>query len=130
MNCVNSETQKKRARDYGIVIGVLKPGKNNSITDVPGVKVGHITIREGDSVNTGVTAILPCSGNIFQNKLPAAIYIGNGFGKLTGSYVNIYIKILTLKDLLQDHCSVWPEQGEVHQTAAVILLSQSQQQRS
>ncbi len=84
MSCVNSEAQKKRARDYGIVIGVLKPGKNNAITDVPGVKVGHVTIRKGDSINTGVTAILPYSGNIFQNKVPAAIHTGNGFGKLTG----------------------------------------------
>jgi len=84
MSCINSEAQKKRARDYGIVIGVLKPGKNNAITDVPGVKVGHVTIREGDSINTGVTAILPYSGNIFQNKVPAAIHTGNGFGKLTG----------------------------------------------
>lgn len=84
MSCINSEVQKKRARDYGIVIGVLKPGKNNAITDVPGVKVGHVTIRKGDSINTGVTAILPYSGNIFQNKVPAAIHTGNGFGKLTG----------------------------------------------
>lgn len=84
MSCIHSEAQKKRARDYGIVIGVLKPGKNNSITDVPGVKVGQVTIREGDSINTGVTAILPYSGNIFQDKVPAAIYTGNGFGKLTG----------------------------------------------
>ena len=83
MSCINSEAQKKRARDYGIVIGVLKPGKNNAITDVPGVRVGHVTIREGDSINTGVTAILPYSGNIFQNNVPAAIHIGNGFGKLT-----------------------------------------------
>jgi len=84
MSCINSEAQKKRARDYGIVIGVLKPGKNNAITDVPGVKVGHVTISEGNSINTGVTAILPYSGNIFQNKVPAAIHTGNGFGKLTG----------------------------------------------
>ena len=84
MNFINSEGQNKRARDYGIIIGVLKPGNNNAITDVPGVKVGHVTIREGDSINTGVTAILPYSGNIFRNKVPAAIHIGNGFGKLTG----------------------------------------------
>lgn len=76
--------QKKRVRDYGIEIGVLKPGLNNSITDVKGVKVGHFTKIEGNEVRTGVTAILPHSGNIFQNKLPAAIYLGNGFGKLTG----------------------------------------------
>ena len=82
--CLNNEAQNKRARDYGITIGILNTGKNNAITDVPGVKVGHVTLIKGDSVNTGVTAILPHSGNIFQNKVPAAIYIGNGFGKLTG----------------------------------------------
>lgn len=77
-------SQLKRTRDYGIVIGVLKPGENNSITDVAGVKVGHTSLIRGDSIRTGVTAILPHEGNIFQWKVPAAIYIGNGFGKLTG----------------------------------------------
>lgn len=81
---VNSFSQKRRIRDYGIEIGVLKTGVNNSITDVDGVKVGHTTLIIGDSIRTGVTAILPHSGNIFQLKVPAAIYIGNGFGKLTG----------------------------------------------
>ncbi|KOF01524.1 D-aminopeptidase [Roseivirga seohaensis subsp. aquiponti] len=76
--------EKKRARDYGIEIGVMASGNLNAITDVPGVKVGHQTLIKGDSVRTGVTAILPHSGNIFQNKVPAAIYIGNGFGKLAG----------------------------------------------
>ena len=84
VSCLNIHAQKKRAADYGIKIGILKPGKNNAITDVPGVKVGHFTITDGNSINTGVTAILPHSGNIFQNKVPAAIFIGNGFGKLTG----------------------------------------------
>jgi D-aminopeptidase len=80
----NAEAQKKRAADYGIRIGVLNRGKKNSITDVPGVKVGHLTIIEENSVNTGITAILPHPGNVFQEKVPAAIFIGNGFGKLTG----------------------------------------------
>ncbi|MCJ7449664.1 MAG: P1 family peptidase [Bacteroidales bacterium] len=84
MNILNTNAQKQRARDLGIQIGILNTGKNNAVTDVPGVKVGHVTIVKGDSINTGVTAILPYSGNIFQNKVPAAIYIGNGFGKLTG----------------------------------------------
>lgn len=75
----------KRARDYGIQIGVLKTGSHNSITDVKGVSVGHSTIKRGDSVNTGVTVIIPHQGNIFQEKVPAAVYVGNGFGKLTGS---------------------------------------------
>ncbi len=77
--------QKKRARDYGLQFGVIPAGKQNSITDVAGVKVGHTTLIKGDAVRTGVTAILPFDGNIFQNKVPAAIYAGNGFGKLTGS---------------------------------------------
>ena len=84
MNAVNTNSQKKRARDFGIQIGILKTGKYNAIADVPGVKVGHVTIIKGDSINTGVTAIIPHSDNIFQNKVPAAIFIGNGFGKLTG----------------------------------------------
>ena len=75
---------KKRARDYGIEIGVMKTGNHNAITDVPGVTVGHQTIIKGNNIRTGVTAILPHQGNIFQNKVPAAIYIGNGFGKLAG----------------------------------------------
>ena len=77
--------QNKRARDLGIKIGVLSPGKWNAITDVPGVKVGHTTLFKGDSVRTGITAILPNDGNIFQQKVPAGIFVGNGFGKFAGS---------------------------------------------
>jgi D-aminopeptidase len=76
--------QKKRARDYGIEIGVLRTGKLNAITDVSGVKVGQVTFHQTDGVHTGVTAILPHDKNIFQYKIPAAIHIGNGFGKLAG----------------------------------------------
>lgn len=76
--------QKSRPRDLGINIGVLPTGKLNTITDVPGVKVGHYTLVLSDSVRTGVTAIVPYPGNIFQQKVPAAIYLGNGFGKLAG----------------------------------------------
>ena len=76
---------KKRARDYGVKPGVMQPGKFNSITDVAGVRVGHTTIIKGDSIRTGVTAILPFDGNVFQNKVPAAIFAANGFGKLAGS---------------------------------------------
>lgn len=78
------EAQKKRAAEYGIKFGILNPGRNNAITDVPGVKVGQVSIIEPNSVNTGVTAILAHPGNIFQNKVPAAIFVGNGFGKLAG----------------------------------------------
>ncbi len=75
---------QKRLRDYGVKIGVMKTGTLNAITDVKGVKVGHTTIQQGDTINTGVTAIIPAEGNLFQSKVPAAIYIGNGFGKLMG----------------------------------------------
>lgn len=77
--------ERKRAREYGFTFGVMQPGKNNAITDVSGTRVGHTTRIEGTSVRTGVTAILPHEGNLFQDKVPAAIYIGNGFGKLAGS---------------------------------------------
>lgn len=76
--------QNKLARDYGIAPGIYDPGTYNAITDVAGVKVGHTTIIEGNDIRTGVTAILPHNGNIFMNKVPAAIYVGNGFGKLAG----------------------------------------------
>lgn len=73
-----------RPRELGIKIGVLPTGSLNAITDVAGVKVGQITLTEGDDIRTGVTAILPHDGNVFQQKVPAAIYVGNGFGKLAG----------------------------------------------
>ncbi|HEX2218615.1 MAG TPA: P1 family peptidase [Gemmatimonadales bacterium] len=76
--------QRPRARDLGIAPGVLPTGALNAITDVPGVSVGHTTLREGDSVRTGVTAILPHRGNLFEQRVPAAVHVGNGFGKLIG----------------------------------------------
>ena len=84
LNCQNTNAQMKRAREFGIEIGILRTGNYNAITDVPGVKAGHFTLKQGDSVNTGVTAILPHDGNIFQQKVPAGIFVANGFGKLTG----------------------------------------------
>jgi len=78
------EVSGQRARDYGIEIGVLATGKYNAITDVPGVKVGHTTLIKKKNIRTGVTAVLPHDQNIFQQKVPAAIFIGNGFGKLMG----------------------------------------------
>jgi D-aminopeptidase len=77
--------ERTRARALGVVPGTLPPGPRNSITDVTGVKVGQVTSMEGDSVRTGVTAILPHSGNLFRDRVPAAVYVGNGFGKLLGS---------------------------------------------
>ncbi len=80
-----AQTPRTRARDVGIVVGVLPPGPLDAITDVAGVRVGHVTIAQGDSINTGVTAILPHDGNVFRDKVPAAIVVGNGFGKLMGA---------------------------------------------
>lgn len=76
---------RPRAREIGLSIGVLAPGPLNAITDVAGVTVGHRTIVKGDGIRTGVTAIRPHAGNMFQHKVPAAIEVGNGFGKLTGT---------------------------------------------
>jgi D-aminopeptidase len=73
------------AREMGIEIGVMETGLLNSITDVKGVRVGHFTKIIGNQIRTGVTAILPHEGNLFQEKVPAAVYVGNGFGKLAGS---------------------------------------------
>lgn len=81
---VGHNSVRPRTREAGIAPGVLPPGKLNAITDVEGVKVGHVTLIEGTDIRTGVTAILPHSGNLFAEKVPAAIYIGNGFGKLIG----------------------------------------------
>ena len=72
-------------RQNGIRIGVMPTGRLNAITDVQGVKVGQVTIVQGDSVRTGVTSILPHAGNLFQQKVPAALFVGNGFGKLAGT---------------------------------------------
>lgn len=76
---------RARARDLGVAPGIFQPGANNAITDVAGVKVGHATIVIGDSIHTGVTAILPHDGNLFFDRVPAAVHIGNAFGKLVGS---------------------------------------------
>lgn len=75
---------QSRPRDLGVPFGILPAGPGNAITDVPGVKVGQLTKIEGQDIRTGVTAILPHGGNIFQEKVPAAIFVGNGFGKLAG----------------------------------------------
>jgi D-aminopeptidase len=76
---------EKRARELGIRPGVMHTGRLNAITDVPGVRVGQVTLIEGNDVRTGVTAILPHGGNVFLQKVPAAVHTGNGFGKLAGS---------------------------------------------
>ncbi|MBA3694727.1 MAG: P1 family peptidase, partial [Acidobacteria bacterium] len=79
------KNDRPRARDMKLRIGILPVGELNAITDVPGVRVGHSTLIRGENVRTGVTAILPHGGNLFQEKVPGAVFVGNGFGKLMGS---------------------------------------------
>ncbi len=78
-------TDRRRARDLGLRLGVLPTGPLNAITDVTGVRVGHVTVIEGDDIRTGATAIVPHDGNPFQDKVPAGLAVGNGFGKLAGA---------------------------------------------
>ncbi len=79
-----TEALRPRVREAGIVIGTLPTGPRNALVDVPGVRVGHATVIEGDAVRTGVTAIVPHPGDLFRERVPAAIVVGNGFGKLLG----------------------------------------------
>jgi D-aminopeptidase len=82
---IAAQTGRARARDLGVAPGIFAPGPLNAITDVAGVKVGQTTVVSGDSIHTGVTAILPHDGNLFLDRVPAAVHIGNAFGKLVGS---------------------------------------------
>lgn len=79
-----SEQERPRARDVGLVVGVFEPGELNAITDVLGVKVGHATVIRGDDIRTGVTAIIPAPGNLYTDPIPAWIHVGNGYGKMIG----------------------------------------------
>jgi D-aminopeptidase len=80
-----TQNTRPRAREAGVRVGVLPAGAQNAITDVSGVLVGHRTIVRGENVRTGVTAVLPHGGNLFREKVPGAVFVGNGFGKLAGS---------------------------------------------
>jgi D-aminopeptidase len=82
---VVAQAPRPRARDIGLAPGVLEPGPLNAITDVPGVRVGHTTLADGQRVRTGVTAVLPHGGNLFREKVAGAVFVGNAFGKLAGS---------------------------------------------
>ena len=83
-DAASQDATRPRVRDLGIEVGIFAPGRLNAITDVEGVLVGHVTLVRGDRVRTGVTAIRPHPGNVFFDRVPAAIYTGNGFGKLLG----------------------------------------------
>jgi D-aminopeptidase len=76
---------RPRASDLGLKVGILPVGPLNAITDVVGVEVGQITIIRGDNIRTGVTAVLPHTGNLYREKVPGAVFVGNGFGKITGT---------------------------------------------
>lgn len=81
---MGQETERPRARDLGITVGIFSTGTHNAITDVDGVLVGQVSVVEGDRIRTGVTAIRPHGGSIYAERVPAAIYVGNGFGKMIG----------------------------------------------
>ncbi len=102
-----AELTRLRARELGIAPGVFTPGPLNAITDVAGVHVGHFTLIRGDDVRTGATAILPHPGNIFQEKVPAAIVVGNGFGKLVGVTQVEELGLLETPILLTNTLNVW-----------------------
>jgi len=125
--------ERPRIREFGIKTGILNPGNLNAITDVPGVRVGHVTLIKGKKIRTGVTAILPHEGNIFQEKVPAAIYVANGYGKLTG-YTQIEelgnmetpiiltntLSVPTAADALIDYTLSFPGNERVGSVNAVV----------
>ena len=113
-------TVRPRARDAGIVIGTLPTGPRNAITDVDGVGVGHATLTQGTRFNTGVTAIVPHRGNVFLERVPAAIVVGNGFGKLLGVTQVQELGELETPVLLTGTLGVW----KVADALATHLLAQ------
>jgi len=104
---LGQDDSRPRARDIGLSPGVLDPGPHNAITDVPGVLVGQVTLMEGEHIRTGVTAILPHAGNIFQEKVPGAVHIGNAFGKLAGSTQVVELGTIETPVVLTNTLSVW-----------------------
>lgn len=104
---LQAQEKRLRARELGLEVGIFKPGPLNAITDVAGVKVGQVTIIEGEKVRTGVTAIFPHDGNLFQRKVPAAIVVGNGFGKLIGITQVEELGELETPIVLTNTLSVW-----------------------
>ena len=102
-----SAQARARARDLGVSPGIFQTGPNNAITDVQGVKVGHATIVRGDSIHTGITAILPHEGNLYFDRVPAAVHIGNAFGKLLGSTQVVELGELETPILLTCTLCVW-----------------------
>ncbi|HSJ68964.1 MAG TPA: P1 family peptidase [Anditalea sp.] len=130
---INMVSAQQSPRALGFDFGVMSPGSHNAITDVNGVHIGHVTLIEGDNIRTGVTAIVPHTENIFQQKVPAAVYIGNGFGKLAGSTQieelgNLESPIILTNTLsvaagiegVIDYTFSFPENGKVFSVNAVV----------
>lgn len=124
----NPAHAKPRARDLGIRIGVYVPGKLNAITDAAGVQVGQVTIMRGDNVRTGVTAILPHAGNMFQQKVAGAVYVFNAFGKLVGSTQVNELGEIETPIVLTNTLSVWDAAAAV--TDWMLALPGNEQVRS
>jgi D-aminopeptidase len=100
-------SERPRAREAGVIVGTLSPGPLNAITDVAGVRVGQVTLTEGEAIHTGVAAIIPHDGNLFEERVPAAIHVGNGFGKLVGATQVRELGELETPILLTGTLSVW-----------------------
>ena len=119
---------KPRARELGIRIGVYEPGKLNAITDVAGVQVGQVTIIRGENIRTGVTAIFPHAGNMFQQKVAGAVYVFNAFGKLIGSTQVNELGEIETPIVLTNTLSVWDAAASV--TDWMLALPGNEQVRS
>jgi D-aminopeptidase len=124
---------RPRARDLGVTPGILPTGATNAITDVAGVRVGQTTLIRGESVRTGVTVILPHGGNLFREKVPGAVFVGNGFGKLMGSTqieelgeiespiaLTSTLNVPRVADALIDHMLALPGNEEVRSINVVV----------
>lgn len=129
----SAPSERPRLREFGIKTGALPPGPLNAITDVSDVLVGQVTLIEGSDIRTGVTAILPHGGNIFQEKVPAAVYVANGFGKLTGTtqveelgtletpvVLTNTLSVPTAADALLDYVLALPRNEEVRSVNPVV----------
>jgi D-aminopeptidase len=127
------ENRRPRAREAGVKVGILPVGPLNSITDVAGVMVGHTTIIRSDTIRTGVTAVLPHNGNLFREKVPGAIFVGNGFGKLMGStqvrelgeietpiLLTSTLSVPKVADFLLDYVLALPGNEEVQSVNALV----------
>jgi D-aminopeptidase len=121
MSQSQTSSNRPRAREAGVIVGTLPPGPLNAITDVAGVRVGHATVVSGETVHTGVTAILPHGDNVFHERVPAAIHVGNGFGKLLGVTQVRELGELETPILLTGTLSVW----KVADAMVTWLLAQS-----